>query len=156
MLTDAHAAPAAARGSLQDDGITDALGEFDGFLGARKNARGAGQRGNAVFLHDGAGAFLHAHGLNYVRLRTDELDAGILADLGEARVLAQESIAGMDGIDVGDLRRADDGRNIQIAAGALGRTDADGFVGETHRQAVAIRFGIDGDGGNARDRGRRR
>ena len=50
----------------------------------------------------------------------------------------------MDGVDVGDLGRADDRRNIQIAARALGRTDADRLVGETHVQAVAVGLGVHG------------
>ena len=50
------------------------------------------------------------------------------ADLGKIRILAEEAIAGMNGIYIGDFRRADDRRDIQIAACAFGRTDADGFV----------------------------
>ena len=67
------------------------------------------------------------------------------ADLGEVGVLAQKAVAGMDGVDVGDLRRADDRRNVEIAARALGRPDADGLVGEAHVRAVAVGLGVDGD-----------
>ena len=59
---------------------------------------------------------------------------GGLADFGEVGVLAEKSVAGMNGIDVGDLRRADDRRNIEIAARALRRPDADGLVGEADVQ----------------------
>ena len=37
--------------------------------------------------------------------RPDELDVAALADVREVRVLAQEAVAGMDRIDVADLRR---------------------------------------------------
>src|ERR1700687_797510 len=51
----------------------------------------------------------------------------------------------MNGIDVGDFRRADDGGNIQIAAGALGWSNTNGFIGEANMQAVTIGFRINGD-----------
>src|SRR5664279_4421806 len=44
---------------------------------------------------------------------------------------------------------ADDGWNVQVAARALGGSDADGLVGEAHMRAVAIRLGVDGDGLNS-------
>ena len=77
------------------------------------------------------------------------VDLGSLADFGEIGVLAQEAIARMDGIHVGDFGGADDGGNIQIAARALGRSDADGLVGEPRMQAVAVGFRIHGDGADA-------
>ena len=46
----------------------------------------------------------------------------------------EKAVARVDRIDVGDLRRADDRRNIQIAARALRRTDADRLVGEADVQ----------------------
>ena len=52
----------------------------------------------------------------------------------------------MDGVDVGDLGGADDGGDVQVAARALGRSDADGLVGETDVGAVAVGFGIDRHG----------
>src|SRR5262249_35036683 len=64
-------------------------------------------------------------------------------------VLAQESIAGMDGVDIRDLGRADDGGDVQIAARALGGPDANGLVGETRMQAVTVGFRIDRDSADA-------
>jgi hypothetical protein len=52
----------------------------------------------------------------------------------------------MNRVDVGNLGGADHRWNIQVAARTLGRPDADGLVGKTHVQAVAIRFRINGDG----------
>ena len=76
-------------------------------------------------------------------------DAGGLADLGEVGVLAEKAVAGMDGVDVGDLGGADHGGNVEVAAGALGRADADGLVGEAHVQAVAVGLRVDGDRADA-------
>ena len=49
----------------------------------------------------------------------------------------------MDGLGARDLRGADDRGDIQITARTLGRTDADGFVGEAHVQAVAVGLRVD-------------
>src|SRR5581483_11785898 len=51
----------------------------------------------------------------------------------------------MNGIDIGNLGRADDRSNVQIAARALGRTDADSFVGKPHVQAVLVGFRVHRD-----------
>ena len=102
-----------------------------------------------MLLHDGPGAFLDAHRGDDVRRRADELDPRNPAHFCEAGVLAQKSVAGVDSIYVGDLGRADDGGNVEVAAGALGRPDAYGLVGEPNRQTVAVGFGIYRDGRNA-------
>ncbi len=85
-----------------------------------------------MLAHEGARAFLDAHHADHVGLGADELDAGGFADFGEAGVLAQKAVAGMDGVDIGDFGGADDGGNIEIAARALGGADADGLIGEAH------------------------
>src|SRR5260370_10209078 len=51
----------------------------------------------------------------------------------------------MNGVHVRDFRGADYGGNIELAARAFGGSDANGFVGEGHVQAVSIGFGIDRD-----------
>ena len=141
----AHAAPAAARGGLEDDGIADPGGHLQRLFGALEDARRAGQHRHAHLPHERAGALLHPHQPDDLGPRPDELDAGGFANLGEAGVLAQEAVARMDGVHVGDFRGADDGGDVQVAAGALGRADADGLVGETHVRAVTVGFRIDGD-----------
>ena len=82
--------------------------------------------------------------------RPDELHAGGFADLGEIRVLAEKSVAGMDGVDIGNFRGADDGGNVQIAAGTLGWADTNGFVRKANVQAVPIGLGINSNGGDAK------
>ena len=39
----------------------------------------------------------------------------VSAHLGEVRILREQSVAGMNGVHVGDFRRADHRRDIQIA-----------------------------------------
>ena len=69
-----------------------------------------------------------------------------LADFGEVGVLAQQPVAGMDGIDVGDLGGADHRRNVEVAVGKPRRPDADGFVGKAHVQRIAVGLAVNGDG----------
>ncbi len=52
----------------------------------------------------------------------------------------------MNGIDVGDFRRRDDGGHIQIALRRSRRADADRLIGKTDVERVAVRFAVDGDG----------
>ncbi len=78
------------------------------------------------------------HGAGDVRFGPDELDVGRLADLGEIGVFTQEPVARMNGVDICDFSRADHRRNVEITARAFGGADANGFVGESHVQAVAV------------------
>src|SRR5689334_1736090 len=51
----------------------------------------------------------------------------------------------MDGVYVSDFGGTDNLGNIEIAFGAARGADADGFVGKTDVERVAIRFGVHGD-----------
>ena len=63
-------------------------------------------------------------------------------NLGEARVLGQKAIAGMDGVRAGDLASRHDRRNVKIAVARGRRADADALVGEldVHRVLVGSRI----------------
>ena len=76
----------------------------------------------------------------------DELDVAGLADLGEIGALGEEPVAGMNRVGAGDLRRAQHGRDAEVAVGAARRADADVFVGEPHVQGVLVGLRIDRDG----------
>jgi hypothetical protein len=82
----------------------------------------------------------------WCRAWADEHEAGALDPLGEVGVLGQEAVARVDGHGVGDLRGADDGRDVQVAVAGGGRADADRFVGEQDMLEIAIGLGVDGDG----------
>ena len=73
----------------------------------------------------------------------------VSADFGEVGIFRQQAVAGMDGVHVGDFGRADHRRNIEIALRQLRRADADGFIGKTHVQRVAVGFAVDGDRADA-------
>jgi hypothetical protein len=84
----AHAAPAAARGGLEDDGVADPGGQLERLFGALEDSLRAGQYRHAHFPHEGPGALLHPHQPDHLGPGPDELDARGFANLGEAGVLA--------------------------------------------------------------------
>ncbi len=108
-----------------------------------------GRIGTPALFHGGAGLFFFAHQPNDFRGWTDELDVAGLGDFGEVGVFGQQAIAGMNGVHVGDFGRADHGGNVEIALRQLRRADADGFVGKTHVQRIAVGFAVDGHGADA-------
>ena len=149
VTDDAHAPAPTAGGGFQNDRISDLGRDLEPFLRGGQDAAGAGQCGNPGGGHHGARLVLDAHQAGHIRRGADEADVGKLADFGKIGVLAEEAVAGVDGVHTGDLGRADDGGDVQVAAGALSRADADGFVGEAHVEALAVGFRVDGDGADA-------
>ena len=95
------------------------------FLDGFQNALRAGQNRHAGFFHGRASHLLQAHQADHVRRGADELQAAGFANFGEVGVFGQEAIAGMNRVGVADFGGADDAGNVQIAARALGRADAD-------------------------------
>ena len=83
-----------------------------------------------------------AHHANHIGLRTNEAQPAGFAHFGEIGVLAQKAVAGMDGVGIRDFSRADHARNIQIAARAFCRPDADRFIGKAHVQTIAVGLGV--------------
>ena len=62
-----------------------------------------------------AGFFFFAHQADHVRRGADEFNMAGLADFGKIGILAEQSITGMNGINISNLSGADHRRNIQIA-----------------------------------------
>ncbi len=142
---DAHAASTAACRGFHDQGKSHAARPLQRFVRGGDDAIRARQNGHAFLLHSGARLFLLAHQPCDLRRRADELDTAVAADFGEVGILAQQSVTGMDGLNIGDFSSADDRRNVEIAIVETWRTDADGFVGESHMQRVTIGLAVNGD-----------
>ena len=115
---------------------------LDGFAFAAEYAFRSRENGYASLLHCGARFFFFPHQAGHFRRRADELHIAGLADFGEVGVFRKQAVAGMDGIHVGNFGGADHSRNIQIALRKRRRADADGFVGETHVQRIAVGFAV--------------
>jgi len=76
-----------------------------------------------------------AHGLD---AGADELDLAAPADLGEVRVLGQEAVSGVYGLDVGQLGGGDDPGDVQVAFGRGARADADAVLCQVQPAGVAV------------------
>ena len=60
-------------------------------------------------------------------------------------VLGQESVAGMDGVDVGHLGRRDDPGDVQVRLGGRPRADADRPVRQVQVPRAPVRLRVDRD-----------
>ena len=114
----------------------------------------AGDAGDAEPRGGALGLDLVAHQPDVFGLRADEGDLVLLEDIGEARVLGQKPVAGMDGVGAGDLAGGDDGGNVEIAVLGGGRPDADALVRELDVHRLLVGGRIDGDRGDAELLGR--
>ncbi len=140
---DAHTASAAARRGFEDDGKANAARPVQRFLFVLQHSFRTGQDRDLCLFHRLASFFLLAHQPRDFGGRSDELDVRGAANLGEVGVFAQQSISRMNGVDIGDFRRGDDGGHIQIAFRRSRRPNADRFIGKTDMERVAVRLAVD-------------
>ena len=103
-----HAAPAAAPGGLEHQGIADADGRALDRLGVVGQRLARGHHGHADRTGEVAGRHLVAEDAHGLRPWTDEDDAGRVAGLRELRIFGEEAVAGVDGVDLRLLGDTDD------------------------------------------------
>ena len=138
----AHALAAAAGRGLDQHGVAHAVGERLG-LGRRVDAAvRTGHRGHAAALHRLARGRLVAHALDALRGGADEHEIVVGACAREVGVLGEETVAGMDGLGTGVLRRRDDVGHHEVALVRLRGADAHGLVGVAHRVGVGVLRGV--------------
>ncbi len=140
----AHAAPAAAPGGFQHQGIAD-LGRLTlDRLHVLAQDLGRRDHRHAGLDRDAPGAGLVAERAHGVGARPDEGDAGGLAGIDEIGVLAEQAIARMDGVGAGFLRDADDLGDRQISRDRpQPLADAVSLVRLEAVQAQLVLLGID-------------
>ena len=119
-------------------------GQGQGIRGLAVDDSGSRNGGNPQGLNRLPGPGLVSHETDDGGGRTDEADPAVVADLREMGILGEVAVTGMDGVDVGDLGRADDAGDVQVALEAAGGADADGLVREADMEQVAIGLGVDG------------
>ena len=125
-----HPSTAAASSRLDHHRITKLFGDFHRvFLGLNDSIAAWCDR-YAGFACRRASSVLIAHCLHRMGGRADELDVAALADFYEVWVLSEETVAGMNRIDVADLGCAHDPIDSQITFQARSRADADRFIGQ--------------------------
>ena len=120
------------------------MGQAQGLGVVVDQALAAGHHRDAGLLGQLAGLVLVAQPAHGLVRRADELDVAGPAHLGEVRVLRQEAVAGVDGLDVGDLGGADEAGDVEVALRGGGRADADGLVGQGQVRRVAVGLAEDG------------
>src|SRR5579863_1449505 len=129
----AHAAPAAAARGLDKDRVADVAGDAQVLIPViPERAIGTGYARHAVQLHDANRRDLVTHGANGLGFGAYEYEAALLDPFAKVRSLGEEAVAGVDRHRVGDLRGADDGRHVEVAARGGRRADAHGLVREQH------------------------
>ena len=84
-----------------------------------------------------------------LRRRPDEGDPGVLARLGERRVLGQEAVAGVHGLGAGLAAHLEDALDVEVALGRRRAAQQVGLVGARDVQRVAIELGVDRHRGDA-------
>ncbi|MCY1213453.1 hypothetical protein D9M72_252340 [compost metagenome] len=133
-----HALAATTCGGFQQHRVADALGGgAEGFqvLGF---AVVAGHQRYAGGFHQGLGGGLAAHGVDGGGRRAEEDQAGIGNGAGEAGVLREEAIAGVDGLGAAGLGGGDQLVHQQVAFCRLGAAEVHGDIGFAHMAGVAV------------------
>ena len=146
---DADAAATTAGRRLDHDGKAGALDDGARRLGIVDTAVAAGNARHAGCERRLARRHLVAHQADRLRARTDEDEAGIGHRFGKAGILGQEAVAGVHRIGAAALGGIEDGGDVEIGLGGLGRADQHGFVRQLHRQRVRIGGAVDLDGVDA-------
>ena len=144
----ADAAAAAARARLDEQGEADALGLRLGLPDALHHVA-AGDDGHARLAHGAPGGVLIAHLLDDLGVRADEAQAALLAQGCELGILGEQAVSGVDGLAAGEHRRRNDGAHVEVALCRGRGPDADALIRQHDVQGVAVRLGVDGNGGNA-------
>src|SRR5574343_1494530 len=139
----AHAATAAAAGSLDDHREADLAGNLGDFHRVvRQRASNTRYGRYTGFDHGLLGGHLVAHQADGFGARADEGKAGLLHALGEVGVFRQEAVTRVDGLGVGYFGGGNQRRHIQVALGRGCRADAHRFVGQLHVVGFAVGFGM--------------
>ena len=137
---DAHAAPAAARGSFDDDGVAYScrFPEKRGVIVDRSVA--PRHDGNIVLDGQVPSVSFVAQGGNGFAGRADESHVAGIDDLCEMGVLGKEAVAGMDRVGVRHFASRYDPGNVEITVGSRGSAYAVSFVGVSDVQRIPVGF----------------
>ncbi|OQC35440.1 MAG: hypothetical protein BWX64_02454 [Acidobacteria bacterium ADurb.Bin051] len=148
VVDDPHPPAAAARGRLQDHRVADLRRQPAGRAQVRERSLAAREHRHAAPLGGLPGGGLVAHQPDRLRPRSDPAEVALPEHLGELRVLGEETVAGVDRVRAGDLRRRDQRRDVEVALRRGGRADADVLVGVGDVERVAVGGRVDRHGRN--------
>ncbi len=140
FFDDPHPLAATARTGFDEHGVADRVGLRLQERGVLIRPVVAGDEGHASGLHQAFGFGLQAHRQNSRRRRADEHQARTRTGMGEIFVLAQKTIARMNGLCARCQSRVDDALPTQIAV--LGRTAPNMNRLITRRDMLGLGIGI--------------
>src|SRR6266849_8164954 len=103
-MNDAHTAAAAAHRRLHDDGIADLPRNFLRFHCRLDRVLGSGQNWNTCRCGQSSSGSLVSQQLEEIWRRANESDARFFAGAGECRILGEETVTRVDGVDALLLR----------------------------------------------------
>src|SRR6476469_8026494 len=149
IMRSAHYAAAAAVILLNHHRVSKLLCDFHRLILCLNYSIATGRYRYPGFACSRTSSVLVAHRLHRTRRRADELDVAAFADFHEMRVLSEESVAGMNRVNIADLGRAHDPIDFQITFKAGRRTDTDRFIGELDVQRIDVCLRIDRESANA-------
>jgi hypothetical protein len=141
LADDAHAPAPAARRSLDQNGIADAIGGGFERGEALILAVIAGHHRHGGGLHQCLGRRFRAHQPDGLGRRPDEHQPSIRTGPREIGIFRQEAIARMHGLGAGGACRIDDRFDVEVAVLGRRRTYQQGFVGERDMQRIAVGVG---------------
>ena len=140
----ADAAPAAARGGLEHQGVADLVTGPQRGVEARDLTTAPRRDRDPDLLGDQLRADLVTELAHRLRARPDERDADLLAQLGERRVLGHEAPADPRGVGPGLDQCLLQHGEVEVGAGR-GRTQRVGQVGLPDERRGPVRIGVEGD-----------
>ena len=145
----AHALATAAARRLDHHGPADALrlGQERGVL--LVVALVSRNDGNPGRSHEAPRALLVPHGPVHGAGRTDEGQPGLCHGVGEGGVLAQEAVAGMDGVGPRLARSGQQGAFVQVGSSGLGGADGHRLVRLADVERAFVHVRIHGGRGDA-------
>ena len=148
VVNDAHASAAAAGDGFDHYRVADFFCDGEGVFFGVHGAGGAWGNGDAGFFGEFAADGFVFEGVHGGGAGADEADVATSANFGEVGVFGEESVARMNGVDVGNFGGADEAVDSEVAFKRGGFADANGFVGHLGVHGVSISLGVDGDGAN--------
>ncbi len=146
VVGDAHALAAAAGRGLDHHRIADLVGDLHRLVGILQRVQPTRHGADAGLLRQLLGFDLVAHGMDGMRLRADEDDAGLGQRLLELLLLGEEAVAGMDRLGAGLPAGFHDLVDQQVGLRRGRRPDQHRLVGLANMQRVGIGLGIHGHG----------
>ena len=145
LVDDLHAASSAAECRLDRDRPAVLFGEGDDLSGLGDRIGVAGNARDTHVLGCGAGRELVSHHLDRLRAGTDEGHTGVGDRSGEVGILAEESVAGVQGLGSTGLEDLQDLLGVEVALGSGLAAECVGLVGQPHVERIAVEFAVDGN-----------